>query len=367
MANLDIRATAEQIEKIIKKSQHTEADYAEFGQLLQDYIRQDVNDKNYLYGVIGFAKGRLNELAQYPDLVSSIAHHSVRRMERVDADSIGIIEDFKAHKDTATIIYAHIIKDKPRINYDLRRFIHREMFLDLFGNGPRTKSIQKNLRTLGIYNAEMDDYESFLLKDMHYLMKNHDLEMSALIHDSNDMMDVVMCSGEWKRNDIIGTLLRDLDKVTLNEKQFPKMAKLIVDLIDNNIGGSYEHKMNEQYKEAILCITKMAAKPGYQRSGVLFDQESQLVEDHPEALTLESALYSAIATDFSDNVVNAIKQSPIKIEMEQAGERTLLAAIKRMSSTKVAPYRLVQAFDLAIRDEKLTRLKRDSLARDFNI
>lgn len=345
-------------------------------ELLNEYLKpiqgDDQNTINSyrirdIFSLTSFAKGRIDLIAQYPDLSASIAKDTLRRLGRVPADCISLVSDFAEHKDSASVIYAYMINSRPKQYYEVNRYVNREMFLDLFGTGVRTKGVRKNLAQLGVSEKSLDDYESFLLNDMHYLMKPRDVEFAALFHDSEALMDTLMCGREWKRHAFLLNLLDGLDKVTLNERKFPKMAKVIMDLIDNHIRSEYSRYMPELYKEALHAIAKMGAKPGYQKSGVLNAQIEQLVADHPEALTLNSAFNAAIATGFKSEVMRGILNSPVAREIENLPEKEQMSLIKKVASTKVTPYRLVEEFGLKIGGKNLLKIKRESVIKDFGL
>jgi len=366
----------EEIDEIIKIEQPEAKNLERLDDLLREYLKpiQGADQKatgsyriREIYSLTSFAKGKIDLLAKYPNLSASIAKHALRRLGRVPTDSISIVSDFTEHKDSASVIYAYMINSRPKQYYEVNRYVNREMFLDLFGTGVRTKGVRKNLAQLGVNQKSLDDYESFLLNDMHYLMKPHDVEFAALLHDSEDLMDALMDGREWKRHEILANLLSGLDKVTLNERKFPKMAKVIVDLIDNHIGSEYSRYMPELYKEALHAIAKMGAKPGYQKSGVLNEQIEQLVADHPESLTLDSAFNAAIATGFKPAVMRDILNSPVAKEIVSLSDKEQMSLIKKVASTKVTPYRLVEEFGLKIGDKNLLKIKRESVIKDFGL
>ncbi len=367
---------AEEIKEIIKLEKPEAKNLERLSELLKEYLKpiQGADQKTTdsyrirdIFSLTSFAKGKIDLLAQYADLSASIAKHTLRRLGRVPTDSISLVSDFTEHKDSASVIYAYMINRRPKQYYEVNRYVNREMFLDLFGTGMRTKGVRKNLALLGVNQESLDDYESFLLNDMHYLMKPHDVEFAALFHDSEDLLDALMGGREWKRHEFLANLLDGLDKVTLNERKFPKMAKVIVDLIDNHISSEYSRHMPELYKEALHAIAKMGAKPGYQKSGVLNEQIEQLVADHPEALTLDSAFNAAIATGFKPEVMKRILNSPVGREIENLSDKEQMSLIKKVASTKVTPYRIVEEFGLKISGKNLLKVKRESVMKDFGL
>jgi hypothetical protein len=353
------------IQNIISKRKLQREDYESLTESFFEICHLDT--RHDIGNMLVFAKGRINEIKDYPNLVRGLAQFTLSRFQGRNTEILKLMDEFSTHKDMASVVYYYLITDNPRCEYNSKNYIRRQAALDLFSDSTRSKGIAKNLQSLGISCQERDLFEAGLLEDIDHLMKSRDAELSALIYENKNLLDAVMCMSQFKRQTMIKKMLEDLSKVTLSEKHFPSMANLLLNLIDNQVNGVFAPYMDQFYRLAVFSISKMAAKPGYQKSQVLRQQLEEMARDRAEHFDIESCFYAAIGANFSEALVGHLKQSPVANLIKTTSEKDIIAALNKMTSCKAPLYRIIEAFDLQIGEKHLNKIKRESLMRDLNM
>jgi hypothetical protein len=308
------------------------------------------------------------QILENPELVDVIGNLAVVAMQRMPS-TLGLAygDKFSNHKISASIVYAHRIKNPEMIQLRAIDYLDRLLFIDIMKKGPRSEFITAFIGAVGISKLKFEAVQASVITQVGRFMKKNDVEIASIIIEKKDLSEFYLQESPSTRLSIFNKMTENLDRITLSQKYFPGMARLLIDIAESLETTTLSSYTDDMYANIVRCVTKMGAKPTYRKLGVLNEVVLDLLSNHGKHFTPTDSFMAAKSMNYSPEIISAIKKSPATEALKLASENELFTAIRSTIKTEGTGLDIVNLLGIKLTEKQLYALKKKHLMNDLGM